>query len=410
MLAHRQLATYTNSMNFVPIQIKTLPNGLPLQFDVYVRVNKKYILYVRSGDVIEKNRLEKFQKVQGDRLFMNKADIPVLRDFVGILLDETLETKLTYAEDKGPYVQNGLASDEADEQNQIATQEEYFYFSDEKPKSSKKKNSGKSKVKLSAQIQAMINDIQPVETPEQKIQRQVEILNSVAKTSIDIVNKILKDPDSLPAYQVVQKAARGLRDCVERGPTFFQKLFLFNDNSSSGLIEHSKNVALLSLQLGVMNRLNRDQLDDLAIAALLHDIGHTKNHDEMAEDNEASQGQIELFDRGLSHCDEQERATYFKHVEYSSKLVSDKPFIKKTIIDLIESHEERLSGSGPMALVSLDLSQQILSLANCFEKMMREKKQSVKQAIHELAINEIGNFDLKLIDQMKKIATLLNKS
>jgi hypothetical protein len=42
--------------------------------------------------------------------------------------------------------------------------------------------------------------------------------------------------------------------------------------------------------------------------------------------------------------------------------------------------------------------------------MMRDKNLTPKEAIQELAINEIGNFDLKLIDQMKKIAPLLNRS
>lgn len=393
-------------MNFVPIQIKTLQNGLPLQFDVYVRVNKKHILYVRAGDSIEKSRLEKFQKAQGDRLFINKADIPILRDFVDVLLDETLETKLTYDEDKELLVQNNLQA-KAAELESPANPEGYFYFSDEKPKPKAAKSSAQTKVKLSAQIKAMINDVRPPETAEQKMQRQVEVLNSVAKTSVDIINKILKDPDSLPAYQVVQKAARGLRDCVEKGPQFFQKLFLMSDSSSQGLIDHSKNVALLSLQLGIMNRMDRDQLDDLATAALLHDIGHVKIQEDSLEEEE-SQG--ELFERGLDQCSKEEKALYLKHVDYSFELVSDKAFIRKSILDLIESHEERLGGSGPRGMVNLDLSQQVLSLANCFEKMMRDKNLSAKEAIQELAINEIGNFDLKLIDQMKKITQLLNKA
>lgn len=386
-------------MNFVPIQIKTLQNGLPLQFDVYVRVNKKHLLYIRAGEIIEKARLEKFQKSEGDRLFINKADIPVLRDFVGVLLDVTLDAKLEYDEDAQELVANNLSA----EKTQTDSPDSYFYFSEEKSKPRPQQTKPAPKVKLSAQIRSMINDIKPPETAEQKMQRQIEVLNSVAKTSVDIVNKILQDPDSLPAYQVVQKAARGLRDCVQKGPQFFQKLFLFKDSSVQPLIDHSKNVALIALQLGTMNRIDRDGLDDLATAALLHDIGHVKKSDDGAEESH------DIFGMAIDDMSPTEKENYLKHVEHSFELVADKPFIKKPILDLIECHEERLSGSGPRGISQLDLSQQILALANCFEKKMRVRDLSPKEAIQDLAINEIGNFDLKLIDDLKKIAATLSR-
>jgi hypothetical protein len=68
-----------------------LQEGRPFSFNLYVKIGQKHILYLRNGDSLESERLAKLKEYKGERFFVNKLDLPVLKDFVGVLLDETLE-------------------------------------------------------------------------------------------------------------------------------------------------------------------------------------------------------------------------------------------------------------------------------------------------------------------------------
>jgi HD-GYP domain-containing protein (c-di-GMP phosphodiesterase class II) len=237
------------------------------------------------------------------------------------------------------------------------------------------------------------------ENAEQKLQRQVEVVNSVAKTAIDVINRILKDPDSLVAYQVLQKSALSLKQALEKGPQYFSKLFYTEVSEEMPLIAHSKNVAVLAVRLGMTQKLSSEQLNNLAIAAMIHDIGLTQIPKE--------QNPIEMFLTTKDNLSSEQRKLHLAHVKESVNLIEDKDFIPKAIIDLIENHEENLSGQGPLEKTQLPIEQQILSLTNRFEKCMRIKKISPNKAIQELAINELGNYDLQLIESLKKMAAAL---
>lgn len=365
--------------------MRTLQDGLPFSFDLYVKVNHKYLLYLRNGDSLESERLAKLKEYKGERFFINKSDLPVFKDFVGALLDETLEIELS--------AQDGQ-------------EEAYFNFKDIDQETPKKKSQAPktdSKVKLSAQIRSMMAQ-QAAETRrqegvEQKLQRQAEVVNSVAKTAIDVINRILKDPDSLVAYQVLQKSAKGLKAALEKGPSFFSKLYHMGSSQETPLINHTKNVAVLAVRLGMLQKLPDEQLENLAIAAMIHDIGLTQIPDE--------QDPIKLFLTPKDQLSAEEKKTYLSHVKKSIEAIEEKEFIPKNIIELVENHEETLSGSGPFEKMQLTLDQQILSLTNRYEEFMRERNLDPKKGIQELAINELGNYDLKLIESLKKMAATL---
>jgi len=385
---------------FVPIQMRMLQEGRPFGFDLYVKINKKHILYLRNGDSLEDERLAKLKGYKGERFFINKSDLPIFKDFVGVLLDETLEEQ-TLIENK-----KDSQAEPLQVESQVEDEGLYFNFKDSdqaEKKSAKSKSSSNENVKLSPQIKSMMaqqsSGAKKQENPEQKLQRQVEVINSVAKTAIDVINRILKGPDSLIAYQLLQKSAESLRQALEKGPRYFSKLYHIEVSEETPLIAHSKNVAVLAVRLGMTQRLSNEQLNHLAIAAMIHDIGLTQIPEE--------QNPIELFSTPKDDFSLDQRKLHLAHVENSVKLIEEKDFIPKSIIDLIENHEENLSGLGPLENTQLSVEQQILSLANRFEKYMRVKNVSPQKGIQELAINELGNYDLKLIESLKKMAATL---
>lgn len=375
--------------NFVPIQMRTLQDGLPFSFNLYVKVNQKYLLYLRHGDSLESERLQKLREYKGERFFINKSDLPAFKNFIGELLDETLETD--------------SLSDDAEKKEEEDTA--YFDFKDidqAPPKKEASTSKSKSKVKLSAQIKSMMaHQNRQQEGAEQKLQRQAEVVNSVAKTAIDVINRILKDPDSFVAYQVLQKSAKGLKAALGKGPRFFYKLYHMEASEETPLLNHTKNVAVLAVRLGMLHKLPDDQLEDLAIAAMIHDIGLIQIADE--------HNPIQLFLTPKNELAPEQKKIYDSHIKKSIQVIEEKEFIPKSILTLVENHEENLSGFGPLGKTKLPLEQQILCLTNRYEEFMREQKLGPKKAIQELAINEVGNYDLKLIESLKKMAATLTQ-
>lgn len=338
---------------------------------------------------MESERLSKLQEYKGERFFINKSDLPIFKNFIDDLLEQTLEPSPPDEEE---------------------TQESpYFNFSDidQEQKSLEKRPKKKTgKVTLSPQIKSMVtggtSQSPRQETPEQKVQRQVEVLNSIAKTAIDVLNRILKDPGSLVAYQILQKSARGLKKTIEKGPSYFAKLYHIKTSSETPLIDHSKNVAVLCLRLGMLHKLSDEKLENLAIAAMIHDIGLTQIP---AKDNP-----IGLFLRPKDKLSAEEKKIYWGHVQESVQVIEEKDFIPKKIRQLVEFHEETLSGSGPNEKTQLELDQQILALTNRYDEFMREHELPPNKGIQQFSINELGNYDLKLIESLKEMARTLSQN
>ncbi|MFY7991729.1 MAG: HD-GYP domain-containing protein [Bacteriovoracaceae bacterium] len=75
--------------SFVPIQLSTLVGDVPLHFDVYIKVDERCILYVRSGDDIENDRLKALKKKKVRKLYINGSDEPKYQGFLDSLLLST---------------------------------------------------------------------------------------------------------------------------------------------------------------------------------------------------------------------------------------------------------------------------------------------------------------------------------
>lgn len=364
-------------MQYVPIQIQSLQGDADIAFDLYVKINKKYLLYIRQGDGLESERLDKLKRFEGNRLYIEKAAINELKKYMGELLEVTLGVDLD-----GPEMTINLGAKDNTQDRQ--------FFQTQNKKNNQASNKTNTDVKLSPHMKAMLARMKD-ETPQQKITRQADILKSVAQTAIDVLNKIIADPESAIAYQIAAKAAKGIVIALDQSPDMIHELFTKHDLDSSPLISHSKNVACLSVALGLKEGLNFEELHQLATAALVHDIGLLK-----IEEGEA------YFLQKRDEFDEETQKIYLKHSDLGHELSEGKEFIPQSIKNLIKYHEENLSGLGPHKLMQLDVPTQILSLVNRFDKTLIEQQCTIKEAFQHITLNEIGNFDLKLIETFKK--------
>ncbi len=57
-------------MDYIPIRVSTLRGDQPIDFDAYIKINDKYILYVRRGDSFEGERLKRLKSRKMKKMFI----------------------------------------------------------------------------------------------------------------------------------------------------------------------------------------------------------------------------------------------------------------------------------------------------------------------------------------------------
>ncbi|MBX3019200.1 MAG: HD domain-containing protein [Bdellovibrionaceae bacterium] len=57
-------------MNFLPIRVSTLRGDVPIDFNAYIKINDRYILYLRQGDSFEGPRLKRLREKKLKKMFI----------------------------------------------------------------------------------------------------------------------------------------------------------------------------------------------------------------------------------------------------------------------------------------------------------------------------------------------------
>lgn len=147
---------------------------------------------------------------------------------------------------------------------------------------------------------------------------------------------------------------------------------------------HSVNVALLSLVLGIALSLNRYELYDLALGALLHDVGIILTPKEIARKRKA--------------LNDEESKQYELHTskgyEYLGKLASIKPVVKVIALQ----HHEQLNGGGyPLGLDGMRINKfaKIIAIADSYDILTSSIDGEVPVPPHEALEYLMGDGGLK---------------
>jgi len=242
------------------------------------------------------------------------------------------------------------------------------------------------------QYQKFIDELlnETIKNPNIGIEEKLNITEGVASTAME---RMQEDPGNVASYKMTQNAAKGLRQLVEGNPDALKNIFGRKAQDSEMLIKHSLNVCALSTKLAKLLRHTEEEIDNIATAALLHDIGITKLKKE----------EQDLFTKDLKKFTMDDKRVYGVHVKNVSDILKEKPYVNKEIVDLITNHEEKLSGMGPLRLKKLTPLQEILSLVNSYDKRVSVQGKSALEAIKEIQIDELGNYTLDLLKSFKKI-------
>lgn len=126
------------------------------------------------------------------------------------------------------------------------------------------------------------------------------------------------------------------------------------------IFSHAVNTCILSIMTGLAMGYDAKQLDELGMAAMLHDIGKIK------------------FSRRLArqfpdYLTKREMEEYRRHTFYGMEILREQPNIPANVVTACFQHHERWNGSGyPMGIAGNDISEyaQIISIADVYDRLI----------------------------------------
>lgn len=153
---------------------------------------------------------------------------------------------------------------------------------------------------------------------------------------------------------------------------------------------HSMNVAALSTLIALRAKLPIEKVREVAVGALLHDLGFTS----------ISFDTSELV---FEDCEEKVRKEIMRHVIYGYTDVEKKDWMTRTVRDIVVQHHERMDGSGyPLHLREDAIIREvrIVSLCDQFDSMVYGrlmKKYKVREAMDYIMSQAGSKFDFSLV-------------
>jgi putative nucleotidyltransferase with HDIG domain len=226
--------------------------------------------------------------------------------------------------------------------------------------------------------------------PKVDVESKVAMAEGAAESAIE---RMQKDPGSESAYRATEKAAKSLRQVILNNPDALKKIFGKKAEKNEEVIKHSLNVCALSVKLAEMLKCSDQEMDDIGTAALIHDIGMTN----------MNKKDMELFHKPKKLLSNDDKRVYYMHTKDAASLLKDKAYVTPAILELVINHEEVQSGLGPNKKKKLSLSEEILSLVNNYDKRTITNKTSPAQTLKDMMIDELGNYELKLLNEFKKV-------
>ncbi len=226
--------------------------------------------------------------------------------------------------------------------------------------------------------------------PNVKVEEKVNMAEGAASSAVE---RMQQNPGSESAYRMTENAAKSLREVISQNPDALKTIFGKKVDKNEDIIKHSLNVCALAVKLGEKLGCTEQELDDLGTAALIHDIGIPQ----------MNKNDIPLFYKARKLLTNDDKRVYYLHCKDAVGLLQNKPYVNKTILELVNNHEEVLSGMGPNKKKKLTKLEEILSLTNNYDKRIITNKTTPVQTLKDMMIDELGNYSLDMLNELKKV-------
>ena len=161
-------------------------------------------------------------------------------------------------------------------------------------------------------------------------------------------------------------------------------------DKNESIYSHSVNVCAMSVLIALKIKLSRERIKQLAIGALLHDLGIVF---------------LPIFLQSimLDQCNEEQRKLVKKHVITGYSMLEKENWLSAAAKDIILSHHERCDGTGyPMHLTQKKIRLEVKIVAVCDEFDNRVygnyvRKQKVHTVIDYITSEAGREFDFRVI-------------
>ncbi|HVL02574.1 MAG TPA: HD-GYP domain-containing protein [Dongiaceae bacterium] len=194
--------------------------------------------------------------------------------------------------------------------------------------------------------------------------------------------------DSLHA-KLVKQHVRECVDSIERNPSAMMWLTRIK-HADQYTAEHCVNVGVLAMSLGRHLGVNRQQLEMLGLAGVLHDVGKMK----LDQDILFKQGR--LNDAEFQHVKQ--------HTTFGKELLASDPLVPAEVIAAAYSHHERMDGRGyPERLPeqAIGFYARVVSIVDAYDAITSRRCYSAPrtsaQALKILYEHAGTHFDQKLV-------------
>lgn len=162
---------------------------------------------------------------------------------------------------------------------------------------------------------------------------------------------------------------------------------------SDDLYSHMLSVASLSVIMGIKLGFSENRLRDIAIGALLHDIG-------------LCEVTVPFFDVEMDRMPAADKLYFRRHVITGYEKVQKIKWINETVKMIVLSHHERIDGSGyPFHKTAEKIQPEVRLVAICdhFDEMVNGigyKKHKIYEVVEYFRTNEAYMFDYELMTQI----------
>ena len=208
---------------------------------------------------------------------------------------------------------------------------------------------------------------------------------------------LFSSPEDPSAYIFAQRACNIAMDFMVQNEGLLKAVFSCKWDGPL-LNAHAFKLSLLASRFALALGKTEAEAQNICLAGCLHGLALLRSGANLEE----------LLPTPLENFPPKELQKFKAYPQGSKDYIAQNPEANKDVLDLIYHHEEKISGKGLMGKDKLDPCQEVLALIQCFSKKINYYGMSFKEAIKDMQLAELGNFDFKLTNKLKKLLAMEN--
>ncbi|MCS7231856.1 MAG: HD domain-containing protein [Elusimicrobiota bacterium] len=253
-------------------------------------------------------------------------------------------------------------------------------------------------------IQQTQNQSQKIDLPETSketsdekfIQQQSLDFDKIYADSINIIKNLFKELSSQKQSIYIDDVVSASKNIIKAIYQDINKMLLYSCYSTfeSYIYAHSVNVGIYSAVIGISKNLNEQELEELTLCALLHDIGMNDYLNIAHKPYKLTEPEFEEIKK---HSEIIKKYIETFQISYS---------LKQKILLVVSQVHERCNASGypkKLKCEEIDLFAKIISIADVYEAMTHPRPYRERILPHDAIVSLVKQAQTELDSQLVKL-------